>query len=307
MKRCPTCNRTYPDAAAPFCAEDGARLVGDTVPPGTPQAAPPPQNEGRRPAGGQAAFGQQQYGPQKPGRGRSLAGFALSIIGLLAALLSIIVSLWVHTSFFSRPVAVVSLIVALLGLLCGAVAIFVARGGGKVLAGVALLVSLLAAGGGFMLAFVAGRDSPLDRLFDSGGPAPSVVNYNAAPGSNYNTSTSGYSASTTSGPTATVEKLHEYAEKGDVAAMNTLFSGKALREMGASKISDNNQHYSELIRKATAAGYKNRLYEVKETTSGDTATVTFRYGEPGKDSMGLGFVLSREGGEWRLDRAVDYP
>jgi hypothetical protein len=77
--------------------------------------------------------------------------------------------------------------------------------------------------------------------------------------------------------------------------------------MGASKISDNNQHYSELIRKAAAAGYKNRLFDVKEAASGDTATVTFRYGEPGKDSMGLGFVLSREGGEWKIDRAIDYP
>lgn len=37
MKTCPTCKRTYPDDAPPFCAEDGTRLI--TEPPAAP--APP--------------------------------------------------------------------------------------------------------------------------------------------------------------------------------------------------------------------------------------------------------------------------
>lgn len=51
MKRCPTCQRTYPDDAPAFCVNDGTRLVNDEAPPAfdpnktvmasTP--APPPQ------------------------------------------------------------------------------------------------------------------------------------------------------------------------------------------------------------------------------------------------------------------------
>lgn len=49
MKRCPTCQRTYPDDAPGFCVNDGARLVTEEAEPYDPQktmlasAPPPPQ------------------------------------------------------------------------------------------------------------------------------------------------------------------------------------------------------------------------------------------------------------------------
>ena len=61
MKRCPTCQRTYPDDAPAFCVNDGTRLVDDTaqqeydpqktilsstpMPPPASAAAPPPQQQ----------------------------------------------------------------------------------------------------------------------------------------------------------------------------------------------------------------------------------------------------------------------
>ena len=42
MKHCPTCNRSFPDEAPPFCNEDGARLVSDTPPAPAPPPVPPP-------------------------------------------------------------------------------------------------------------------------------------------------------------------------------------------------------------------------------------------------------------------------
>jgi hypothetical protein len=104
-----------------------------------------------------------------------------------------------------------------------------------------------------------------------------------------------------SGPTATIEKLHAYAEKGDVASMTKLFSSHALRETGESTINKNNQNYSDLLRKAAAAGLKAKMYNVKETVNGDKASVAFLYGEAGKDSMRLSFDLIKENGEWKID------
>ena len=43
MKHCPTCNRSFPDDAPPFCNEDGARLVSESpTPPPPPPPVPPP-------------------------------------------------------------------------------------------------------------------------------------------------------------------------------------------------------------------------------------------------------------------------
>jgi hypothetical protein len=102
-------------------------------------------------------------------------------------------------------------------------------------------------------------------------------------------------------PSATVEKLQSYAEKGDVDGMNKLFSAQALREPGEAKVRANNQRYSELVKSAIAAGEKPKMYEVKEVVNGDQATVTYRYGESGKDSIQLSFKLSKEDGSWKID------
>ena len=42
MKHCPSCNRSFPDDAPPFCNEDGARLVSDSPTPPPPAPPPPP-------------------------------------------------------------------------------------------------------------------------------------------------------------------------------------------------------------------------------------------------------------------------
>jgi len=53
MKRCPTCNRSYPDDTLSFCLEDGTRLASDYDPEATviAQPRPPsaqPQSSNRR-------------------------------------------------------------------------------------------------------------------------------------------------------------------------------------------------------------------------------------------------------------------
>jgi hypothetical protein len=52
MKRCPTCQRTYPDDAPGFCSSDGTRLVSEESPEFDPQktvlslpTSPPPQQQ----------------------------------------------------------------------------------------------------------------------------------------------------------------------------------------------------------------------------------------------------------------------
>src|SRR5205085_5832010 len=42
MKYCPTCKRSFPDDAPPFCSEDGTRLIAGSAPPPPPLAAMPP-------------------------------------------------------------------------------------------------------------------------------------------------------------------------------------------------------------------------------------------------------------------------
>ena len=42
MKYCPTCKRSFPDDAPPFCSEDGTHLVAGSAPPPPPPAAMPP-------------------------------------------------------------------------------------------------------------------------------------------------------------------------------------------------------------------------------------------------------------------------
>jgi hypothetical protein len=95
MKRCPKCQRTYPDDAPGFCVNDGAQLVNEESPaydpqktmmasppppppqysnPAPPQAnqppqpawpPPPPQPQGQWGGGAAAAGG---YYPQQPGQ-----------------------------------------------------------------------------------------------------------------------------------------------------------------------------------------------------------------------------------------------
>jgi hypothetical protein len=126
MKRCPSCQRTYPDDAPAFCVNDGTRLVDDastppaydpqktimaSAPPPPPQQysnpaqppynpaspppapvwPPPPQQQDQNWAGG----GYYQQPGQYPGyapaaekrKGLSLTSFLIGIISFLALVL----------------------------------------------------------------------------------------------------------------------------------------------------------------------------------------------------------------------------
>src|SRR5205085_7513047 len=112
MKRCPTCQQTYPDDALDFCLNDGAPLVSDSQqqqyypgsqqpypggqqPPfyGAPSNQPPPQQGGWTPTPPQG-YGYQQPGQYPPygyaptaGRGTGLSKAALFTgIGSIASL-----------------------------------------------------------------------------------------------------------------------------------------------------------------------------------------------------------------------------
>ncbi|HKR01339.1 MAG TPA: hypothetical protein VJT09_11745 [Pyrinomonadaceae bacterium] len=121
MKRCPTCQRTYPDDAPGFCSADGTPLVTEgfqaypNQPPQPPQAnQPPPANwQQQQPPQGQNVGG---YYPQQPGQpqapvyapqypppyvpsqaagksnGLALASFILGIISFLAVALIFLMS-----------------------------------------------------------------------------------------------------------------------------------------------------------------------------------------------------------------------
>jgi hypothetical protein len=56
LQRCPTCNRTYPDDAPPFCPQDATRLVNDAAASNLPTTMVSP-SYGNAP--------QQQYAPQQ--------------------------------------------------------------------------------------------------------------------------------------------------------------------------------------------------------------------------------------------------
>jgi hypothetical protein len=119
MKRCPTCQRTYPDDAPAFCVNDGVQLVTEgpqqsydpqktmlaSAPPPPPQSSnpqppPPPPQQAPWPPPPQAQQGQNwggynqqpgqypgytpQYGAPTGGKGLSLSSFILGIVSLLA-------------------------------------------------------------------------------------------------------------------------------------------------------------------------------------------------------------------------------
>lgn len=98
MKRCTTCNRTYPDTASPFCAEDGTRLVDDTanaVPNYQQQqpAVPPQAQQQPNPYGAQQAYAAAQ--PKKKSRTGLYVGLGLGAVVVLGAVITVlIVGLW---------------------------------------------------------------------------------------------------------------------------------------------------------------------------------------------------------------------
>ncbi|HEY6230883.1 MAG TPA: TonB family protein, partial [Pyrinomonadaceae bacterium] len=66
------------------------------------------------------------------------------------------------------------------------------------------------------------------------------------------------------------------------------------------------QGFADLQKKAKAAGEDMRVEKLRETIQGDRARVFFLYRDSkGKDSLGMGFALIKEDGQWKLYRALD--
>ena len=103
-------------------------------------------------------------------------------------------------------------------------------------------------------------------------------------------------------PTATVKKFMTAAQKGDVDTMTQLFSSKAVQKLGADTIRSNNQNFADTAKRATAAGGTYRMENIEETSIPEGKQVSFSYkNDKGTDSIKLVFLLSKEGGAWKID------
>lgn len=108
------------------------------------------------------------------------------------------------------------------------------------------------------------------------------------------------------GPSAVVKQLMADSWNGDVDAMVKPWSRKAIAEQGLDKIRKQAEGFAEIQRKAKAAGEDMRVENLRETIQGDRARVFFLYRDSkGKDSVGMGFALIKEDGQWKLYRAID--
>jgi TonB family protein len=102
-------------------------------------------------------------------------------------------------------------------------------------------------------------------------------------------------------PSATVKKFMAATEKGDVDAMTQLFSSKAIQKLGADTIRSNNQNFAGTAKRAAASGTY-RMEDIQETSIPEGKQVSFFYkNAKGTDSIKLVFVLSKEGGAWKID------
>lgn len=162
MKRCPTCNRTYNDAALAFCPDDGTPLVG--VAPAYQQSAPQPQpyqapgqQYYQQPAP-QMSFGQQAA---RRSKGFAVAAFLFGLVSF-ALLLVATIRMRGHDWWFFRynarmptdvifwGLSTVGFVILLLAILLGLIALIQsfrnpARYGGKALAFTGPFLGVLAA------------------------------------------------------------------------------------------------------------------------------------------------------------------
>ncbi|HKR01338.1 MAG TPA: DUF4190 domain-containing protein [Pyrinomonadaceae bacterium] len=182
MKRCPTCQRTYPDDAPGFCVSDGAQLFTEESPAFDPQKTmlasapppkyseplpppmsppqsqpqqpiwppPPPQQQGQNWGGGyyqqQPGQGYAQPYPQQAAKGKALSMTAL-ILGCLSALISGLLLVRESGSLrMDRDTAVVLLVsaacVGAIALVLGLIALFSSRQRGKAMAIVGMVLGL---------------------------------------------------------------------------------------------------------------------------------------------------------------------
>lgn len=109
-----------------------------------------------------------------------------------------------------------------------------------------------------------------------------------------------------SSPSSVVKKLMADSWKGDVDAMVKPWSRKAIEEEGLDQIRRNAESFARIQAEAKAGGEDMRVEKIRETIQGDRARVFFLYRDSkGRDSVGLGFALIKEDGQWKLYRAID--
>jgi hypothetical protein len=179
MKRCPSCQRTYPDDAPGFCVSDGTQLVAeesqafdpqktilasspppkysDPVPPPAPQPQPqqpvwpppPPQHQAQNWGGGYYQQHGQGYPPPYPqpaGKGNGLSLTTL-ILGCIGALLSALLFMREMGSFrLDRDTAIVILVSAaalgIIALILGIIALISSRQRSKAMAVIGMVLGL---------------------------------------------------------------------------------------------------------------------------------------------------------------------
>jgi hypothetical protein len=186
MKRCPTCQRTYPDDAPAFCVNDGVRLVDEAsapaydpqktimasappppVPqpysnpaplpynPPSPQAPqqqaawppPPPQQQGQNWGGGYYPQG-QGYAPPKS-KSLSLATLIIGCIsGLLGALMLFDYLGYIHmlTRDTAIPMLIAAIATGIIALVLGLITLFSSRQRGKGMAAVGMVLGAFSIG-----------------------------------------------------------------------------------------------------------------------------------------------------------------
>jgi TonB family protein len=84
--------------------------------------------------------------------------------------------------------------------------------------------------------------------------------------------------------------------------MTSLFSSKAIQKLGADTIRANNQNFADTAKRAAAAGGNYRIENLQEKSIPEGQEVSFFYkSDKGTDSIKLVFVLSKEGGAWKID------
>ncbi len=107
--------------------------------------------------------------------------------------------------------------------------------------------------------------------------------------------------SLSSSPTTVVKRFIASSESGDVNGMMQLFSKKAIQEKGQEKVRSNNQSFADLVEKVRGQGKTLKIEGLKESINGETASVSFFYGDREKnDSVPLNFSLVKENGEWKV-------
>lgn len=107
--------------------------------------------------------------------------------------------------------------------------------------------------------------------------------------------------SLSSSPSTIVRRFIANSESGDVNAMMALYAKKAIQEKGQETVRANNQAFADLVDKVRGQGKTLKIEGLKETVSGDTATVSFFYGDREKnDSVHLNVSLVKENGEWKV-------